>query len=167
MNKLAQKDHIIQVGHLDEEIQEIINLIRSYELPSDLFQWLTDGNYTKNILQENTLHNKHTRIVQYGVDSIPLFTGRVELWFDHLSQEAIKFIVNDKRPLGNDNSKFLNFQVKRFSQTTTELHYTVVSKIYKQDTVIGSGWEIYELPELIKLYSKMEDPLRYWRSNYS
>lgn len=167
MNKLALKDHTIQLGHLDEEIQEIINLIRSYELPSDFFHWLTNGNYTKNILQENIYDNKHTRIVQYNIDNIPLFTGKVEVELDKFSQEAIKFIINDKRPLGDDNSRFLNFKIHRFSHTYTELHYTVVSKLYKQDEIVGSGWEIFELPALVKIYNKMEDPLRPWRSNYS
>lgn len=167
MNKLAQKDHIIQMGHLDEGIQEIINLIKSYELPSDFFQWLTNGNYTKSILQENIQQNKHTRIVQYCVEGVPLFTGKVEVEVDKFSQEAIKFIVNVKQPLGDDNSRFLNLKIHRFSHTYTELHYTVVSKIYKQDELVGSSWEIFELPGLVKLYNKMEDPLRPWRSNYS
>ena len=44
------------------------------------------------------------------------------------------------------------------------MHYSIISHFHNGEELGGVGWEIFELPVIIQLYSKKNDPLRHWRN---
>lgn len=166
MKKLISDGLSIQASPLDNETVEIIYLINSYSLPADFFQWLSNGTFSEQVIQEKTADGKHTRIAQYSVETTTVFTGRVEFELNKFSRETVQFLTNGKGPIASSLPEFSQLQKETVSKTCTDLHYTVISNLYHKNQCAGFCWEIFDLVPIIQLYSKMDDPLRHWRSGY-
>lgn len=165
-NKASSDVLPAQIAPLDHETLETVYLINSYSLPADFFQWLSGGTFTQEIIQEKIADGKYTRMVQYSIDKVSLFTGRFELELSKFSKDAVKFLTSGKTPMASSFPKFSEVQKEPISKTHTDLHYTIISTVYNQNQCAGFCWEIFELPLITAFYSKMDDPLRHWRRDY-
>ncbi len=166
MNKLFSDGLSIQTSPLDNETLEMIYLINSYSLPADFFQWLSNGTFTQHVIQEKTTEGRYTRIVQYSIHTISVFTGRIELDLSKFSKDTIKFLTSGKTPIVSSLPEFSELQKEPISKTCSELHYTIISNFYNKNQCAGFCWEIFDFPPIIQLYNKMDDPLRHWRNGY-
>ena len=159
----SYSSELIPIGHLDSETYEIINLINTYDLPGDFFSWISGGNFTTKVLKEETLAGTYKRISQYYIDDAIVFTGNGEFDLNKLSKEAIQVLTSSFSPIKRNTPGFDLINRRIVTQTSTELHYTVIANLYENDLLVGYAWEIYELKKLIQFYEKINDPLRYWR----
>ena len=166
MNKLFSDGISIQKGPLDQETLEMIYLINSYALPADFFQWLSNGTFTQNVIQEKITGGRYTRIAQYMIDTISVFTGRIELDLNKLSKDVVKFLTSGRTPIISSVPEFSETEKEPVSKTSTDLHYTIISNLYSKNQLTGYCWEIFDLPPIVQLYSKIDDPLRHWRNGY-
>jgi len=160
---------LVQIGYLDNDAHEIIDLINLHDLPADFLQWLSKGNLSYNIVQEQLSEGKYTQLSQYSIQNALVCTERVEFDLKYLNSQAIQLLTQTKLPLLSNkvSSQFGLGEVKKevISKISTELHYTVISQLCNKDEPFCFSWEIYELPKIIDLYNKLNDPLRYWRNN--
>jgi hypothetical protein len=163
MVKSSSAPKLLQVGHLENEIYEIIGIIDAYSFPADLFQWLSPSTFTQKIVQEEVFDGKYSRISQYYIQDFLVFTGKAEFKLNKIPKEATQFLTSGKTPIFASAGGFANLKKVQFSKVCTDLHYTVISHLYNNEELAGFCWEIFELPVIIQLYSKMDDPLRYWR----
>ncbi|MGD0665333.1 MAG: hypothetical protein ABSA17_06340 [Rhabdochlamydiaceae bacterium] len=154
----------LQVGHHDPETYEIIELINSYVHPADFFLWLSGASFTEKVLHEAVADRKLTKISQYYIRDSLVFTQRAEFDLRKFPKDAIQFLMNGKMPIISSIPGFTKFGKQPYSRISTELHYTVISRLCILDEPAGSSWEIYELPRIIEIYKKMDDPLRSWRN---
>jgi hypothetical protein len=70
MCKQAVATQSVQIGLLENETQEIIDIIDSHTLAADFFNWLSKGSFTQQIIYEKFYEGKYTRIIQYYVKDL-------------------------------------------------------------------------------------------------
>jgi hypothetical protein len=155
----------VQIGYLDNNAHEMIELIQHYTFPADFFRWLTDGKFTFKILQERVQKGKYYRIVQYYVEDDLIYTGKVEYDLDKASKETVHFFTKKGIPIDASIPEFGNLSKQLITSVSVDLHYTSVSSILVKGEIVGFLWAIFELPQLIKLYNQMNDPMRHWRKS--
>lgn len=161
---MATTAHTLQIGQLDSETHEIIDLIDSYALPADFFHWLSDGTFTPKLITEKMQTGRYTRMSQYYIQNSLVFTGRGDFNLSKLSKDMVQLLTSKKTPIVSTMPEILNLKKEVTSRVCTDLYYTIISQITNKDEHVGFAWEIYELPEIIKLYNSKNDPLRHWRN---
>ncbi len=161
---MATLSYSVQLGPIDSETHEVIGLIDNYALPADFFFWLSNGSFTSTIMQEKIQDKKYTRISQFYIDNTLVFTGRVEFDLDKLPKDTVQFLTSKKTPLISSIPECLNFKKEVASRVSADLYYTIISRLTNKHENIGFAWEIYELPEIVKIYNGLQDPLRHWRN---
>jgi hypothetical protein len=77
--------------------------------------------------------------------------------------EAIQFLTSKQVAIDSTTPEFSKFKKEPVSKVSTDEYYTVISRLCNKDEPAGFAWEIYELPRIVEIYSKLGDPLRYWR----
>ena len=154
-----------QIGYLDSEAHEIIELINNYPHPFDFLQWLTDGKAEYRILQERLEEGKYTRISQSYLKDTLVFTGRIEYNVCKAPKETVQFLTKARKPIDSTMPEVAKFRKQPAASVSEDLHYTVISSLFVNEESIGFSWDIFELPPIIKLYHKMNDPLRHWRKS--
>lgn len=164
MNKQNSLPHISQIGPLDSETHEIIELIDAYPFAADFFKWLSTDPFTQKILIEDIFEDKYTRVTQYFVGGSLVFTGKAEFKIHKLPKEAAQFLTSGKVPIDTSSDGFTSVKKVQVSKLYTEMHYSIISHFHNGEELGGVGWEIFELPVIIQLYSKKNDPLRHWRN---
>lgn len=165
MPVLPDSAQTIQIGSIDREIYEVIELINSYSLPANFIQWLSNGIYKYKLLLEKIVQDKYTRFGQFHIEDELIFTGRVEFELNKLSKDMVQFLTSKKLPIDMTRPEMVHFKKEPVSKVTTEFHYTIISRFLKNEQPIGFSWEIYELPGIVKLYNSLQDPLRYWKQS--
>ena len=155
----------IQMGLIESETHEIIELINSYTMPADFFQWLSGGSFDFKILQQEIEDGKFKRISQFHIGSSLVFTGRVEINTESFSKETIQFLANANTPFLSSSPALSRVRVDRVSKIMSETYYTTISNLLNLKEPAGVSWEIYELPQIIQIYKKLADPLRHWRNS--
>jgi hypothetical protein len=164
MSGMATATNSVQIGYLDSEMLEVIELINSYVLPADFFLWLSNASFTQKLMQEKIHEEKYTRISQFYIQNSLVFTGRAEFNLRSLPKETVQFLTSKKLPMITSIHECLKFRKSPISQVSADLYYTVISQLVHKDENIGFAWEIYELPEIIKIYNNLHDPLRHWKN---
>lgn len=154
---------LIPIGPLETETYEMINLINTYEMPADFFAWISGGTFRSKLLKEEISPGMYKRIAQYYIGNTLVFTGNGEFDLKKLPKEMIQNLTSSVTPIKQSIPGFDSLTRKIMTETSTELHYTVVAHLYLKNELVGYSWEIFELKKLIALYAKMNDPLRYWR----
>ncbi|MGD0665334.1 MAG: hypothetical protein ABSA17_06345 [Rhabdochlamydiaceae bacterium] len=163
MCKQAVATQSVQIGLLENETQEIIDIIDSHTLAADFFHWLSKGSFTQQIIYEKFYEGKYTRIIQYYIKDLVVYTGRGEFELNKFPMEAIQFLTSKKVAIDSTTPEFSKFKKEPVSKVSTDEYYTVISRLCNKDELAGFAWEIYELPRIVEIYSKLGDPLRYWR----
>lgn len=153
----------LQIGQLDSEAREIIDLIDSYALPADFFQWLSNGSFIHRLINEKLHTERYTRVGQFYVQNLLVFTGRADFHVNKLPKDVVQFLTSKKTPLNSDMPECVNLKKEVVSRISTDLYYTVISQFTSKGENVGFTWEIYELPEIVEIYSGLNDPLRHWR----
>jgi hypothetical protein len=160
---MATAAQTVQIGHLDSETREIIDLIDSYALPADFFHWLSNGSFTQKLMTEKLQTDRYTRMGQFYVQSSLVFTGRSDYNLSKLPKDMVQFLTSKKTPMSSNMPESLNLKKEVASRICTDLYYTVISQFINKDENVGFSWEVYELPEIVKIYDNLNDPLRHWR----
>lgn len=151
MNQLAEVSPLIELENLDGKTLEVIELIKSRFFPGDFFQWLS-GSFTLKLLDERFEAGRYLRMGQFYIQNTLVFTGRIELDLETLPKEVVTFLTNLKTPLLTSLHSHLGMKKVRVSQAASNQFYTVTSHLYHKETLLGFGWEIYELTEILKIY---------------
>jgi hypothetical protein len=152
MNQITETSPLIELGNLDRKTLEIIEQIKSRFFPGDFFQWLSNGSFTLKLLDERLEAGRYMRMGQFYIQNSLVFTGRIEIDLETLPKDVVQFLTNLKAPLLTSLHSHLGMIKKRVSQTASEQFYTATSQLYHQETLLGFGWEIYELSEILKIY---------------
>lgn len=155
----------LQIGYIDEERFEMVDLIHSYQLSADFAHWITQGKFEQTILQEQSESGKYTRVMHYQFDNCIFFNGRGEFYETSLSAEMFKAVMKIPTPYYSSHPDYQSIYKSYISKVITENCYSTIAQLKMGDEMIGMAWEIYDLPFLIKLYRKKMDPLRYWRNS--
>ncbi len=163
MFQLSAAQQIISVGVLDDETYEMINLIDSYPFPADFYTWLSRGNMTHQVIQDEISNGKYKRIDQYYIENTLIFTGKSEINLGQISKDGIQNLTREKKLISQSTEGLEKLSRKPMTKISTELHYTIVAHFYNRELAAGFSWEIFELTRIIEMYNEMNDPLRYWR----
>lgn len=155
----------IQIGPVEEENLEIIDLIHSFKLSADFAHWITEGRFIQKILQDHLVNGKYTRIFQYHLDGVVFFNGTKEIYLDKMNKAMFDNIVKNRTPFYEDDLFFSQVQKTNLSNVIAEPYYNMISHLYMMGQHVGTSWEIYELSRLVRIYQQKDDPIRYWRKN--
>jgi hypothetical protein len=156
---------IAQVGFVKEEALEIIDLVNNFVSSADFAQWVTDGRFAHTIIKEGIEDGKYARASQYDLDGSIFFNGRGEFCIDLMPRKAIKALMQNHSPIYSSDPSYEGVVKTSISKTIAEPYYTVISQLHVKTEVVGTVWEIYNLPRLIKIYKNKDDPIRYWRNS--
>lgn len=154
----------MQIGLVEAESREIVNLIDSYSSAEKFISWIADEKYEKKTIQNHLSENIYSRIVQYYVNQILVFTEKSELFLDRMNNENAKQLTAIASSRQLVSFAELKTDKKHISKVLADPYYNIVSYVYEKDEVCGISWEIYELLRLVKVYKGKADPLRYWRT---
>ena len=159
----SEKNHqIITSSALEEDVINLIEFIDNYPLPANFVHWISDGDFTSRLIQDQPVSGHHSRIVQYYVKEILIFTGKAEFYLDKINKNISHIFKNKQTPIYQANIS--EIEKRQISKTVADPYYTVISHLNEKDEIVGMSWEIYELPALVAIYRKKNDPLKYWRS---
>ena len=151
-----------QVGDAEEGFLEIFDLIQEFQSIDGFSSWITNQKFENVIYKNEVMHGKYTREWAYASKKRSFFFGKLEFEEDKVPKDI-------KIQLLCFNSSFCEIQRRLrlekllIHSLLAESHYTVMSYIVHKGLIIGTGWEIYSLSTLLKLYEQKQDPLRYFR----
>lgn len=152
-----------QLGYLDPEMLEIVDLIHQFTTSADFADWITDGNFKNVILDHKLLNGEYKRLYQYELNGDSFFNGKTQIETENLPKEIIHSL-NEKLPIATQNPVFSEVSKSNISRVIAEPFYTVISQCFHRKAYAGMVWEIYNLEQLVKIYKTKKDPLRRWRN---
>lgn len=161
---MEQTSLTVQADLLDEDYFDLIDLIDSYPVSTNFTEWLSGGNYTQEIIDQNYIGNKYLRVAQYKIHNTVIFTGKHEFYLNKLRKDFIKKITQRVVELPVDYLQSIGFKKEKIARIAAETYYTVISRCYIREELVCLSWEIYELPAIHKIYKEKKSPLEYWMS---
>ncbi len=144
--------------------QEVIDAIHQFSTSTHFFYWLGKDTIQVEVILEKLHEDMYERIMEYSLDGLKIFSvgGHIKLpcinqgLRDRMnSDENIrmkKFFFFDYGKFHAIVPELAQLEKKELSHTREENTYTVISQLYFQKSLSGTIWEIYELPNLAKVY---------------
>lgn len=137
---------------LQDEEREIISLIESYPFTADFCEWITNGESIYTILHEHLGEGQYTRVIQYSRGDSIFFKGNGILYTDKLKKETIKALIQNRSPLRAQGLPSCPLKKQVISKIIAAPYYHRISQLYNKNELIGTLWEAYDLPCLVKYY---------------
>ncbi len=144
--------HVLE-GHYDS----LVPLIDGQEKVPEFIHWISDGNYERNTIHDQLIDGKHTRISMFYVDNLLVLTARSEINFKLASSETIHFLNQTQN---NDPILIappLKLERNIISKVVCEPYYNIICQLVEKTVVVGTMWEIYELPHLWTAFLKKNE----------
>lgn len=161
---MEQNLPMIQTSFVEEESFEIVDLIHNFTTSADFAEWVTGSQFQTIIPHSYIADNKYTRTYLYNFEETNFFHGKFEIQTERLGNQTIQAFVNQV-PIHSNVEHYSAISKKNISRILAPIYYTIISQLVLNNEPIGMVWEVYNLPQLIKIYNKKNDPLRYWRNN--
>ncbi len=145
---------IINLPSEELAYKEIIDTIHRFTSCSHFFLWLGKDDLVTKILRHHLTHRTFEGLGDYFMDELKIFSGGCSFLLEHIP-ESFKNELHAKKPgLSHYLSSLETMKKEPESSTLDDPNYTVIFKIYFQNTLCGSSWEIYDLKNLIKVFKK-------------
>ncbi len=162
LSTVAARTHT-QIGSLEDDYHLIIELVDNYKCAAFFLEWLSDSSYTRNLIHHQTIDSKYLRFCTYHVEEVLVYTARAEFNLDVISDQTMLFLQGSQKSEKLLITSDYALTFKPIKKIISDPYYSVIAQIVENNEVIGMLWEIYELPQLAQMYSKKQDPLRYWK----
>ncbi len=145
---------IINLPSEELAYKEIIDTIHRFTSCSHFFLWLGKDDLVTKILRHHLTHRTFEGLGDYFMDELKIFSGGCSFLLEHIP-ESFKNELHAKKPGLSHYLSSLEIMKKEPESCTLDgPNYTVIFKIYFQNTLCGSSWEIYDLKNLIKVFKK-------------
>lgn len=160
---MEQNLPIIQTSFVEEESLEVVDLIYNFLSSTDFADWMTGSQFKTVIPHSYVADGKYTRTYLYNFEDTIFFHGKFEIQTERLGKSTIQALIS-QAPLYSKMDSYSGISKKNVSRILAPLYYTIISQLVLNSEPIGMVWEVYNLPQLNKIYNKKNDPLRYWRN---
>lgn len=139
---------------IEEGYRVLVQCIDDQEKTPDFVECISDGNYQRNIIHDQIMDGKHTRISMFYIDSLLVLTCRSEISVEMASGDTLQFVNQTKSNEPICFSPIFKLEKNIISKVICDPYYNTISQLIEKNVVLGMLWEIYELPALWKAYSK-------------
>lgn len=160
--QLQLNNRVLQSGLIEEEFLEIFDLIQEFPSAEDFASWITHQKFTCLVYKNEINDGTYSRGWEYTIENTSFLSGKLELDIKQIPKDLEKSLLTLNSPFCRTEPP-LRIEKLNIHSILTEFHCTVLSHAVYKDLVIGNFWEVYDFSTLLKLYNKMQDPMRYWR----
>lgn len=133
--------------------EKMIELIDHFQLSTQFFYWLAQDDVNNHILLEKVHEEIYERIGEYIIDGIKVFSGGGQFALNKINPHFRQRVTSEKELFYSLIPELAKLEKKKSAEVKTELNYTVISQFFYQGQLCGSCWEIYELPQIIKIFN--------------
>lgn len=162
LSSVETRDQVL-IGPLEDDHHLIIELIDSHKYGPSFVEWISDSSYERNFIHHQTMDSKYLRFCSYHVEGLLVYTLRAEFYLDKVSDQMKEYLQNSQKSEKLLTPAELGITRKPIKKVISEPYYSVIAYLIENNEEIGMIWEVYELPQLAQIYSKKQDPLRYWK----
>src|SRR5690242_4153425 len=145
---------IINLPNEELSYKEIIETIHRFISCSHFFLWLGKDDLVTKIMRHHLTDKIFEGLGDYFMDDLKIFSGGCSFLLEQVP-ESFKNELQAKKPGLSHHLSSLELMDKRPESCTLDgSNYTVVFKIFFQNNLCGSSWEIYNLKNLIEVFKK-------------
>lgn len=147
-------------------------MINHFPSSTQFFYWLAKDAIEVQVIAEKLHEEMYERIMEYTLDGLKIFSMGGHLKLPSIN-EKLRERVNSPEPVKTKKFFFLDLgkfyeivpemsqlEKIKLSHTLAGSNYTITSQLYYRTNLSGSMWEIYDLPNLLKVYDARKARLK-------
>ncbi len=142
---------------IEEGHHILVQGIDRQEKTPQFIDLISNGNYQRNVIHDLLVDGKHTRISMFYIDNLLVLTARSEIDVEIASGETVHFLNQSQNNDPIQLPPVLRLERNAISKVVCDPYYNIISQLVEKSVVVGTMWEIYELPNLWKAYLKKQD----------
>ncbi|MGD0665332.1 MAG: hypothetical protein ABSA17_06335 [Rhabdochlamydiaceae bacterium] len=152
--------------------QELLDIIHRFKASTFFFHWLANEEIIVKVLKKHLDEKVYEGILEYYLDEIKIFSvggqykcppkkEKIHLHGTHpeTAPPVAKFYFYDKAHFVDFVPDLNKMEKIELSHTLDDSNYTVISELFLDKNLVGSIWEIYDLPNLLKVYQARKEKL--------
>lgn len=135
-------------------LEQMIEMIDHFNFSTQFFYWLVQDDLQISHIVEKIDEETYERIVEYRADNLQIYYGRFHVYLSRINSELHEMMKTKNMPPSFFLKELVELEKTKSAEVKTEFNYTIISQLFYHGQLCGSSWEIFELPNIIKIYEK-------------